>query len=92
VEKIPTFSQLSAQEIGAKLHRDELVGLSRGANSREWGLALAVEAGGLVPETGRLAATADRTLAREIQAELDALRMEAAGPVNRIGSIEIVPF
>jgi hypothetical protein len=59
VKKLPALTEFLAQEIGAKLHRDELVGLSRGAESREWVLALAIETGGLVSKLGGLAATAD---------------------------------
>ena len=74
--------------VARKLDGDEGMGLAGIAPGLEVGLGVAVKADrvGLVTRLG--AAVADRAVAAQVQAKLDAVAVEAAAPVERRGGCE----
>jgi hypothetical protein len=82
-----------AQEpVAAALEGDEAVAAAAGAGGLDGLLADAVKDGGAGLDDGLATAGGDAALAGEIQAELDAVRMEAARPIELAGEGKIVGF
>jgi hypothetical protein len=92
VEELAAFSQFPKQKIRPEFHRDELMVLFGQAHGCQRVFALPIKTSGLVAEPGGLGAAADRALTGQIQTQFDAARMEAPGPIDGFGGVEIVPL
>ena len=92
MEVVHALAEVPRKEPWRQLHRDEAVYLTREADGPQRLAALPVEStrAGLVP--GHVLARANFRQAREVQAKLDALGMEAASPVEGLADGELVPL
>lgn len=86
------ISQVTGEEGGGEFDGDELVGFAGGTDGAQGRIALAIEPGSPGAVTDGRSDGADFGCASKVEADLDALRMKAPGPVEGVARGELVPF